>query len=343
MFSFDSLPVPLIAAPLAGGASTPELVAAVGAAGGLGFLAAGYRTAAAVRKEIDAVRALGEATFGVNVFVPDGDGSAAGRARAVSDYRKHLASEAARYGIELPHPVSGATDDWNAKLELLSRAAPAVVSFTFGLPERSIVRELQRAGSMVLATVTDEPEARAAVVGGVDGLCVQGPEAGGHRGTHAETKVPDSRPLRVLLAAVRSMTDLPLVAAGGLATPVQVAAVLRQGAAAVQLGTAFLRTPESGAAPAYKDALAASEFRQTVVTRAFSGRLARGLTNRFITEHEDEVPSAYPEVHELTAPIRRAAARAGDPHAMSLWAGTGFRRAAAEPAAAVVARLTAGV
>jgi nitronate monooxygenase len=194
----------------------------------------------------------------------------------------------------------------------------------------------------VVVTVTTAREAVTAAVSGADALCVQGAEAGAHQGSFTGTGGLDEPvPLRRLLAAVRSVTTLPLIAAGGLGTGAQIAEVLGLGAVAAQLGTAFLRCPESGASAVHKAALADPRFTRTALTRAFSGRPARGLVNRFMTEHGEHAPAAYPEVHYITAPLRRAASARGDAEAVNLWAGTSYRLAREAPAAEIVAALAA--
>jgi len=284
------------------------------------------------------VRAAGVDAFGVNLFVP---GAATDAPAALAAYMASLQPLARSLGTELG---AGAwdDDDYPAKLALLLAEPPAVVSFTFGLPDPDAVRALRRAGSLVMVTVTTPEEADAALRVVPDALCLQGAEAGAHRGSLANTDRPDAdRPLRALLAAVRRRTLVPLVAAGGVAGPDDVTDLLDRGAALVQAGTAFLRCPESGAQPLAKDALADPTFTKTAVTRAFSGRRARALVNAMVREHPD-APAAYPEINNATRPLRAAAARAGDPGHMSLYAGTGFREAEAHPAAEVVERLVSG-
>jgi nitronate monooxygenase len=353
VLNLEERPIPIIAAPMAGGASTPALVAAVSGAGGLGFLAAGYRDAGQLAADIARTRELTDQPFGVNVFVPDAANAArsaapadaaspGGDPEALAAYRDELAPEAARRGVQLPPTDAADTDRWSAKIDLLLADPVPVVSFTFGLPDAELIARLRAAGSLVVLSVSDPAEALAAARLGPDALCVQGPAAGGHRATHLVGTVPNDTDLLTLLAQVRAVTRLPLIAAGGLSRPDQLAAALSAGAVMVQLGTAFLRADESGAADSYKAALAAPEFTATTTTRAFSGRVARGLVNRFITEHDASAPAAYPEVVQLTAPLRAAAAAAGDVHGVSLWAGTGFRDATAEPAAEILTRLWAG-
>lgn len=348
----STLAVPVIAAPMAGGPSTPELVAAVSEAGGLGFLAAGYLTAGAVGEQVAEVWSRTTRPFGVNVFVPQsantyavGPGQLIGaeRARAVEAYRAHLTSEARRLGIELPQPRPDDTDDWERKLDLLVRERVHVVSFTFGLPSAAVIGELQRAGIETVATVSDVEEAEAALAGGVDALCVQGVDAGGHRGTLDSAKVPVDADVIDLVRRVRGLTEVPLVAAGNLGTAGRARLAKEAGADAVQVGTALLLTPEAGTNLPYRRALTDHRYTDTVVTRAFSGRHARSLENDFVRAHAEAAPAAYPEVHHVTSAVRRAAAAADDPSRMALWAGTGWREIEPVPAAVVVADLGAAL
>jgi nitronate monooxygenase len=276
--------LPIVGAPLAGGPSTPALAAAVSDAGGLGFVAAGYRSATETAADIAAV---GARPFGVNLFVPGPR-----EVEDVAPYAERLAPEAERQGVALGEP-RWSDDDWEAKLGLVLRVRPAVVSFTFGTPSREVVEELRRAGIQVWVTVTSP----GAVID-ADALVVQGAEAGGHRGGADDE---DALPLAELLREFD--TDVPLIAAGGIADAAGVRAALDAGATAVQVGTAFLLTPEAGTSEPHRRALAGDA--PTRLTRAFSGRLARGIENRFLR--------------------------------------TSYRLARAEPAADVVARLADGL
>src|SRR6185312_5248051 len=170
-------------------------------------------------------------------------------------------------------------DDWDAKLAALLAGPPAVVSFTFGFPEAHAIAALRAAGSQVWVTVTAPDEAAVAAARGADGLCVQGPEAGAHRGTFSASAGPPAVPLYQLLRDVAAVTALPLIAAGAIMSHEGLRAAMAAGAVAAQCGTAFLRCPESGAQPLHKAALADPAFTATAVTRAFTGRPARGLVN----------------------------------------------------------------
>jgi nitronate monooxygenase len=327
--------LPLVVSPMAGGPSTVELVVAAAEAGALGFLAGGYKTAESLTAEMAAVRAAHCASFGVNLFVP---GSPTGEPEALAAYLASLEREAAELDATLGEPTWD-DDDYDDKIEAVLAAPPPIVSFTFGLPARDVVRELQSLGSLVALTVTTEDEAAQALAVGPDCLCVQGAEAGAHRGSFANVDRTDQdRPILELLAAVARTSDVPLIAAGGVGAPEDVEALIASGALMVQAGTAFLRCPESGAAAVYKDALVDSAFATTAVTRAFSGRRARALVNTMVRDHAD-APAAYPEVNNATRPLRAAAARAGDTGHMSLYAGTGFRRSRDAGAGEVVEHL----
>jgi nitronate monooxygenase len=337
MFSLDQLEIPVLAAPMAGGPSTPQLVAAVTNAGASGFLAVGGGMPADdLAVMVESTRSLTSGPFGVNLFVPnrdeiDRDGLAA--------YRKALRPDAERYGTEAPDVSLASPSYWEEDLDWLVAHPAAFVSFTFGCPTAAEIARLREAGSMVVITVTHEEEAQNATELGADALCVQGPEAGGHRSTHHLRDEPDQRDLLTLVQAIRRSVEAPLIAAGGITQPRQVRAIMDAGASAVQIGTLFLRSTESGAHPVYKSALASGMYEKTQPARAFSGRFARGLVNRFMMVHHDEAPAAYPHVNHLTRPIRAAAAAAGDPESMSLWAGTGFRDAPEAPAAEIVRSL----
>lgn len=330
----DVLPrpgVPVVCAPMAGGPTTVDLVAEVTAAGGLAFLAAGYRTGAQVAADVDALRARTDRPFGVNVFLP---GAPTSDLAAVRAYAARLASTAARLGVALGEPR---WDDDDLDATLTAVAGVPVVSTAFGCPAPALVERLHVAGSAVVVTVGSVAEAREAERAGVDGLVVQGDEAGGQRGgAHDFGSVP---PLGELLPAVRAAVGLPLWAAGGLMTGADVAGVLRLGADAGVLGTAFLGCPEAGTSATHRAALADHRFDRTVVTRAFTGRSGRGLANAFAREHEASAPAAFPEVHAVTRPLRVEAARRGEPDLVHLWAGTGWRRMRPLPAAELVRTL----
>jgi len=213
------------------------------------------------------------------------------------------------------------------------------VSFTFGFPDPNVIRALRRAGSRVLVTVTTPAEAARGQEAGADGLVVQGWDAGGHSGTTDPNLLPEPIPLPDVVRRVRAVTSLPLVAAGGVATAEQARDALAAGAEAVAVGTALLRTDESGASDVHRAALADSRRTGTVVTRAFTGRPARALRNEFIDRYGELAPTGYPEVHHLTRPLRAAAAAAGEPELVHLWAGTGYRHARTGPAGDVMAEL----
>ncbi|MBG0568842.1 nitronate monooxygenase [Actinoplanes aureus] len=323
---------PLIVAPMAGGPSTPALVTAAAGAGALGFLAAGYKTPEAVEDELRRVQGV---PHGLNIFVPV---PAPADPRPIEEYRRRLAPEAERYGVELPPLRLDDDDHFAAKVELAVAYAIPLVSFTFGVPDRAVVRALRAAGSAVLITVTSADEARRALAAEPDALVAQGGSAGGHASTTDPRAYRGTSLAVEVLAEVRAVTDLPVIAAGGTGSAEDVRRLLAAGAVAVQCGTAFLLADEAGTRPAQRAAMLSGEYRETVVTRAFTGQPARALRNRF-TDAFPDAPVGYPAVHHLTAPIRAAAAQRGDAGALNLWAGTGFAAARPGPVADLVETL----
>jgi nitronate monooxygenase len=330
--------VPVWVAPMAGGPSRPELVIGATRAGSFAQLAAGYKTAAAMSAEIRRVHEAGVELFGVNVFVPN---RWAVDRDEFTAYARSLRGTADRLGYTdewaLPREDD---DDWHAKIDALLRHPVAAVSFTFGLPGVDIIDRLRAAGSLTIQTVTSVDEAVRSERAGIDVLIVQAYAAGGHSGTWRPDAMPDDVPLTELVSAVRAATRLPIAAAGGIATADDVRAVLAAGAAAGVVGTAVLRSPESGASRLHKDALGDPGYTQTKLTRAFTGRAARALVNQFVVDHDAESIVGYPAVHHLTRPIRQAAIQAGDASALNLWAGTGWRSARVAALAELLTDLT---
>jgi nitronate monooxygenase len=332
--------LPVWAAPMAGGPGTPALVIAAARAGGLGFLAGGYKTRDALAAQIAEVRAAG-AVFGVNLFVPNRVPVATG---AFRDYAGILQPEADRYGLVLPgeQPINEDDDAWPDKLDLLLQAPVPLVSFTFGLPSADAVQALRDAGSLTAQSVTTPAEALAAAQIGVDALIVQSPAAGGHSATLTPDRPLPDVELPDLVRDVRHAVGLPVIAAGGIATPEEASAALRAGAEAAMVGTVLLRTHECGASAPHKAALVDPAFTQTTLTHAFTGRPARALRNRFIDTYAPVAPLGYPALHHLTSSLRKAAAAAGDTDLIHLWAGTGWRQARVESAGDTLTRLATG-
>jgi NAD(P)H-dependent flavin oxidoreductase YrpB (nitropropane dioxygenase family) len=335
MLTQFGMSIPLIAAPMSGGPTTPAMVSAATQAGGLGLLAAGYKTVEAIEAEIKTVRAAG-IPFGVNVFAPnplpvDPD-----------DYHAYAAiiqREADQFGLTLPPEPIEDTDKFDEKIALLVDDPVPMVSFTFGIPPGTVIAALRQAGSVVVQTVTTADEAAQARDAGVDMLAVQAAVAGGHSGTLTPRRPLTPVPLVDLVKQIVATVGLPVLAAGGLATPGAVADVMRAGAAAAVVGTVLLRATESGASATHQAALTDPARTETVLTHAFTGRPARGLRNAFIDAHEAEAPLGYPALHYLTTSLRKAAAAAGKPDYVHLWAGTGYRHVTAEATSDILGRL----
>ena len=317
----------VVLAPLAGGPSTPELAAAVANAGGLGFIAAGYLAPEELAARIERARRLTDGPLGVNLFVlaehpVDED--------VVAAYARELQSEGGELGVPRFDD-----DRFAEKLAIAVAANVDVISTTFGPPPAALVAAARAAGIDVWATVASAADAQRAVAAGVDALVVQGSEAGGHRASFDDTAEADA-PLLELLAALRDAVDVALVPSGGIGDRATADAARAAGAAAVQAGTVFLLCPEAGTSPPHREAVARGG--PTAITRAFTGRRARGIVNAFMRDHPN-APSAYPHIHYLTGPLRAAARAAGDAERINLWAGTRVDLARERPAADVVAEL----
>ncbi|GAA5513405.1 nitronate monooxygenase [Deinococcus carri] len=326
------LRVPIVQAPMAGGPSTPELAAAVSQAGGLGSLGAAYLTPAQLREAAGAVRRLTDRPFALNLFVPEPRPAVTEEevAAAVADLVPLHAE------LELPPPAlpERVREDFEAQFEAVLEVKPAVFSFAFGRLGRPEMAALQAAGTLVIGTATGVEEARALAADGVDAVVAQGGAAGGHRGGWGQDELADTL---ALTRAVAEAVALPVIAAGGLMNAADVRAALDAGASLVQCGTAFLRATEAGTSAPYRSALAAAQPGATTLTRAFSGRLARGLANRVTAEVGRPLP--YPLQNGLTRPLRTAAASAGRAEFLSLWAGEGAHRGREGKAAEILGDL----
>jgi nitronate monooxygenase len=332
---FPHLDHPIVQAPLAGGPSTPELAAAVSAAGGLGFLAAGYKSPEALAADITTTRAMTPAPVGVNLFALVETRVDLARLAA---YAGAIERDARRHHVGLGDPHFD-DDAFLAKLEVVCRQRPPIASFTFGCPAPEVVQRLHERDIAVWVTVTEVDEALLATQAGADALVVQGVEAGGHRGGFEDADGRGDMALLPLVRLIARSCELPLIATGGIADGAGVAAVLAAGARAAQIGTAFMRCPEAATSDAHRDALRTPT--PTAITRAFSGRRARGIVNAFMRDHDDQALPAYPHVNQLTAPLRAAAREAGDADAINLWAGQAHALAEDRPAGELVRRWSA--
>src|ERR1700756_607687 len=337
VLGFWDITVPIVGAPMAGGPGTPALAAAVTNAGGLGFIPAGYVSAERFADDVAAARTMTTGPLGVNLLVPQP--SVADWA-ALDYYANELEGVAEHYQVEVGRPEYGDDDDWHRKLEVVADLRPELVSFTFGAPPPDVVRRFSALGLLVMVTVTSPYEAGVALAAGADSLIVQGPDAGGHRGTFAPDMEPGTESLHQLIDRIhRAHRDIPIIAAGGLGTAEDVDGVLRRGAVAAQGGTPLLLSDEAGTNKAYRTAMKNQLFAKTIVSRAFSGRYGRSLENEFIRMLDTVAPLGYPEVNQMTRPIREAAVEWEDPNGMPLWAGKSFREAHSAPAADIVGGL----
>jgi nitronate monooxygenase len=329
---------PIIQAPLAGGGDTPALVAAVGEAGALGFIGAAYLTPAQIGESARAVRERTSRPFGISLFAPQP------APLPPADTQRALARVApyfAELGLDPPAPPAVAADTFAEQLRVALDSGAAAFSFTFGVLPSDAIGFIKARGTFLLGTATTVDEAVALERAGVDAVVVQGSEAGGHRGTFGGDFQAGLVGTVALVPQVVDAVRVPVIASGGIMDGRGIAAALALGAAAVQMGTAFLTCDEAGVPEAYKQAILGAREDGTRLTRAFSGRPARGIVNRFMSEVEGDSPAIlpFPLQNTLTRPLRAAAAKQGRAEFLSLWAGQGVRLARRQSAAELVTRL----
>jgi nitronate monooxygenase len=336
-----AIDLPIIQAPMAG-VSSPALAAAVSNAGALGSIGVGATDARGAHRMIAAVRERSKRSLNVNVFCHQ---PAKRDGIAETAWLEHLRLHFERFGAEPPLRLeeiyrSFVEDD--AMLSSLVADKPRVVSFHFGLPSTERIRALREAGIALLASVTNVAEGRAAVEAGVQAVVAQGYEAGGHRGVFDADAEDDCLGTMALTRLLVRQLDVPVIAAGGIMDGAGIAAALRLGASAAQLGTAFIACPESDADAGYRRALAGDAAYHTVMTRAISGRPARCLSNRFTALGAGVAPRqipAYPIAYDAGKALNSAAKAAHEAGYGAQWAGQGAPLARALPAAELVVTL----
>ena len=305
-------------APMAGEAASAALVAAVSAAGGFGQLGAAYLSPARITEVAADIRARTAQPFGINLFcpqawAPDDD--------ALDAYLARLAPWHAELGLSAPARPERYEEDFDAQLAAVVAARPAVISFVMGDPGVARVAALKAQGFIVIGTATQVAEGRRLQASGVDAVVAQGYEAGGHRGGFLGSAEGALIGTMALVPQLVDALDIPVIAAGGIADARGVAAAQALGAGAVAVGTAFLLADECPLSPAYRAALHAAGDADSTLTRAFSGRLARGVANRVTRELDGTDLPAFPQPNAASRPMRQAAAKAGQADFISLWAG----------------------
>lgn len=318
---FARLAIPIVQAPMLG-ASGAAMALAVTQAGGMGSLAAGALAPEDIGQQIADLKAATDRPFGANLLIAR---PAAPDPAVVTEALERLAPWHDRLGIDLPVPPNDYAPDFEAQFAALLAAAPPLASFTFDVLSRDQVAALQAAGTLVVGTATTVAEARAWAAVGADAICAQGGEAGGHRGEFLKPGPESLIGTMALVATIRAAVDLPVIAAGGIMDGRGVAAALSLGAVAAQMGTAFLLAQEATISKPWRGRIETVPDDATAVTRAFTGRHARGIENDFMRRMrpvEAEVP-AYPVQNRLTRELRAAGGRLGDSEVLSLWAGQG--------------------
>jgi nitronate monooxygenase len=329
---------PVIQGGMAGGVTTPEFVAAVSNAGGLGTLGAGYLSAEQIRSAIRSIKILTNRPFAVNLFVPENpvvsNGELDDANRVLSRFRLEL-------GITAPPDVTQFAQPSSEQVAAVLEEQVPVFSFTFGIFAPDVLESFHRAGTLLIGTATTVQEALAVEAAGVDIVVAQGAEAGAHRGTFASDFATSMVGTMALIPQVVDRVQIPVIAAGGIADGRGIVAALALGAAGVQIGTGFLTAQESGAHILHKQAVLASTDDSTSITRAFSGKPARGIRNAFtdlMQPHESSI-LPYPVQNAFTQDIRKTAGIQGKSEYMSLWAGQASPMARQETVAAYIERL----
>lgn len=327
---------------MAGGNNTPAQVAAVSNAGALGSLACSLLSPTAIREQTAQIRALTDRPFCLNFFVLETPTPPVEEVEQAKEWLKPVWSSLG--WTDLPTPAKWC-EDFSAQFEALLELRPAVASFTFGILSAEQIRRLHDAGILVIGTITHVDEALAWESRGADAVIASGVESGGHRGTFLGAQEDATLGTFELLPLVVVAVKIPVISAGGIMSGADIRRALGGGAQAVQMGTAFLVTDESGIHPAYKQRLLTAGDHPTRLTRTFSGRFARGLENRFmqIMSAKERLLPLYPIQNALTSPIRAEAAKRGETELMSLWCGTGVARARPMPTAKLVETLLAEI
>ncbi len=329
---------PIIQAPLAGGGDTPELVAAVSNAGGLGFIGAAYLTPEQIDSAAAAVRAKTSRPFGINLFAPLPAPAGPGIPQTML---ARLRPYFAELGAPMPTSASSPTSRFDEQLAAALESGASCFSFTFGLLPSKVVAQIKARNMFLIGTATTVDEAVQLEKLGVDAIVTQGSEAGGHRGSFATEFTQAMIGTISLVPQVVDAVRVPVIASGGIMDGRGIVAALAVGAQAVQMGTAFLTCKEAGVPEVYKQAILNAQEDQTRITRAFSGRPARGIVNRFMADI-DQDPASIPEFpiqNSLTRPLRTAAAKQGRAEFLSLWVGQGVRLARRQSATELVERL----
>lgn len=317
---------PIVQAGMAGGITTPELVASVSNAGGLGTIGAGYLTSEQLRVAIRSVKELTGQPFGVNLFAPQ---EIAFSENDVQQMNQHLDHIRLQLGIERNPSIEKYGESFEAQIQAVLDEHVPVFSFTFGIPSIDVLKQLKRHGTIVIGTATTVNEAIELEAAGVDAIVIQGSEAGGHRGTFLTNANHALIGTMALVPQVVDHVSVPVIASGGIMDGRGMIACLALGASAVQMGTAFVTCAESGAHKLYKESVLGSKEDATEITLAYSGKAARGIRTKFIQGMEDyigDIPP-YPVQNALTQDIRKAASKQNNLEFMSLWAGQGLRLA----------------
>ena len=330
--------LPIIQAPMAS-ATTPDMVIAAAKAGALGSLGAAYMAPEEILAAIRYIRDQIDVPFQVNLFSPSPERMLTNH--VISAASQRLTKIRADLGLDNLDELPEIKNNFNEQLEVVIREKIPIVGFHFGFPEACFIEKVKSSGAFIVGCATRPVDALALEEEGADAIVAQGFEAGGHQGTFDGDEAPSMLGLMALVPQVIDVVSVPVIAAGGLMDGRGIAAVMRLGASAAQLGTAFLATPESKAHQKHKEILLSTKYPSTRITRAFSGRPARGLIN-VMMNYLDETPEnilPFPYQHSLTSKIRREAARQDKPEYLSMWAGQGASMARGQGTGEIITTL----
>lgn len=329
---------PIFLAGMAGGVTTPELVSEVCNAGGLGQIGAGYMNPESLSTDIDHIRKMTDKPFGVNLFIPEFPEINQDKVNRMNAILKPIEEELQYEPIK----DINITSQFNEMIDVIIDKKVKVVSFTFGKPTDTLVKKLHKHKILVIGTATELEEALNLVEVGVDAIVLQGKEAGGHRGSFKQSLPEYLLTTERLFNLVKETINLPLIVAGGITTPKRAQFFLQKGATAVQLGTAFLTTEESGIPDIHKERILKAKSKDIVLTNTFSGRYANGINNAYIiyTQAFEKAICPYPIQNILTQPMRGKSKKDGNPEYMNLWCGTNPEGARRENARELMKRYT---
>ena len=324
IFNFSKMKLPIIQAPMAGGFNTPELASVVANSGGVGSFGFSFTSPEKIDEILNTTKKLTTGFINANFFVfkpvelPD--------KKVQEEAIKAIESLSLNEKYEINIPKEPFYYDLESQIEATIKNIPSIITFHLGVPSIDIIKKIQTLGIKVGITATNITEAKTIENVGADFIVAQGIEAGGHRGIFDQENIDEKISLDNLLIKVLENVSLPVVAAGGIMAGRHIKRVINIGAKAAQLGTAFLTCPEAGTSKIHKHYLLNEQKRKTKITKAFSGRMARGINNKFIEEMSGKKIFPFPIQNSVTTPLRRVSQNKNNGEFINLWAGINFNK-----------------